>query len=91
MPGISTTRTWCAASLASPAPPLHLTVRHTAREVVLSGWITLDVKEGRLRFLTVLRMVGGYITVVIMKMQVLFAAIEQLLSNMKIYLPLVIT
>ena len=53
--------------------------------------ITLDVKEGRLRFLTVLSLVGGYITVVIMKMQVLFAAFEQLLSNMKICLPLVIT
>ena len=80
------TRTWCAASLASPAPPLLLTLRHTARELVLSGWITLDVKEGRLRFLTVLTLVGGYITVIIMKMQVLFAAIEQLLSNMKIYI-----
>ena len=46
---------------------------------------------GELRFLTVLNLVGGYITVFMVKMQVLFAAIEQLLSDMKIYLPLVIT
>ena len=77
--------------MASPAPPLRLTVRHTARELVLSGWTKLDVKEGRLRFLTVLNLVGGYMTVLMVKMQVLFAAIEQLLSNIKIYLPFLIT
>ena len=78
--------------MASPAPPLRLTARHTAKELVLSGWRELDVMGGgKLRFLTVLNLVGGYITVFMVKMQVLFAAIEQLLSDMKIYLPLVIT
>ena len=87
--GISMMRTWCVANLASPAPPPRLTERHTARELVPSGWRKLDVKEERLRFLTVLKVVGEYITVITMKMQVLFAKHRCLMAIRVQWLPVV--
>lgn len=50
--------------MASPTPPLLPWMPHTVRELVPSGWRKLGVKEERLRFLTVLEVVGEYITVV---------------------------
>ena len=74
--GISMMPTWCVANLVSITLPPRLTVLHTGRVQVLSGWMMLAVKEENHQYSTVHILGGEYKTVAMARMRVWFATIR---------------
>jgi len=68
--GISMMLMWYVVSWASPEHPGLLVKQNTVRGLVLSGWMTLIVKEMRHRYSSVVVEDWEHLTVVIARMQV---------------------
>lgn len=64
------TPTWCVVSLVSPVLTWPLSRWHTARDLILSGWMMSLAPEERLHYLIALTEAGGSMTVDITRMQV---------------------